>query len=87
MPDSWLGMERLAAKVLHWLPLGLQLLWDGLCHSRSSLSQPLACIITAIAPLRWQLFADPRVEEGQSPKGLLGAIWSLLILQKADVIC
>lgn len=37
--------------------------------------------------LRWQLFADPRVEEGQSPKGLLEAIWSLLILQKADVIC
>lgn len=46
------------------------MLWDVLCPSRPSLSLLLTCIVTAIAPLRRQLFGDPRFEEGQSPKGL-----------------
>lgn len=41
-----------AAEVPHWLQLGLGVLWNVLCHSKPSLSHPLICIITAIAPLR-----------------------------------
>lgn len=73
MLDFLVG-SREAAEVPCWLQLGFQLFWDVLCHSRSSLSQALTCFITAFASLRWQLFGDPKLEEGQSAVWLLEAI-------------
>lgn len=69
IPGCWLGVERLLK-----FPIGCSL---ACSCSRIFSAIPglpgqslLTCIIAGIASLRWQLFGDPRLEEGQNPTGL-----------------